>query len=156
MQSCLTMTRDEYEQRKQRLDEQLRAGIELLQAAHQRQVRALDVLWMTGGEEGVKIPLLAEAPAAAPLPVPPPAPPRARRGAGELFSEVLEALANVPEVFTRSHVCAQLGYEPDRGSLYRVLQELIAEGFLALQLRGQGRTPARYRKTDSGGGEAGL
>ena len=41
------MTHDEYVQRKQRLDEQLRGGIELLQAAHRQQVRALDLVWMT-------------------------------------------------------------------------------------------------------------
>lgn len=40
------MTREQYEQRKRRLEEQLRAGIQLLESAHQAQVRALDLVWM--------------------------------------------------------------------------------------------------------------
>ncbi|HKI04654.1 MAG TPA: hypothetical protein VKK31_21925 [Thermoanaerobaculia bacterium] len=141
------MTRDEFEQRKQRLDEQLRAGIELLTAAHGRQVQALNVIRMTD-DHGEEL-------AAAPLPLP--APSRApRRSAGGLYLEVLDALANVSVVFDRNHVCAQLGYEPDRGSLYRVLQELIDEGVIRLESRGGGRTPTRYRKKDPDGREAGL
>jgi hypothetical protein len=38
------MTRDDYEERRKRMDEELRAGIELLQAAHAAQVRALDLV----------------------------------------------------------------------------------------------------------------
>src|SRR5215203_577393 len=45
------MTRDEYERRKQRIEEQLRAGIELMESAHRAQMRALDLVWMVQAEE---------------------------------------------------------------------------------------------------------
>lgn len=38
------MTHNEYEQRKRRLDEQLRIGIEWLQTAHRQQVEALNLM----------------------------------------------------------------------------------------------------------------
>ena len=40
-----------------------------------------------------------------------------------------------------------LGYEPDRGSLYRILQELVQEGYLRVESTGTGQRPAIYRKT---------
>ena len=39
------MTRQEFEERRQRLDEELRTGIELLEASHRARVRALEHLW---------------------------------------------------------------------------------------------------------------
>ena len=45
------MSREQYEQRKRRLEEQLRAGIQLLESAYQAQVRALDLVWMLQEEE---------------------------------------------------------------------------------------------------------
>ena len=45
------MTREQYEQRKRRLEEQLRAGIQLLESAYLAQVRALDLVWMLQAEE---------------------------------------------------------------------------------------------------------
>jgi hypothetical protein len=151
------MTREEYEDRRRRLDEQLRAGFELLEAAHRQQVRALDLVWMTTAEEAVSIPRFpAEAssgpeaqPTAAPAQDPPSgSPPRpAPRSAWRLQGDVEAALANVPDVFDRNDLCRTLGYEPDRASLYRTIWELIGKGVLALEDRGSGRTPSRYRKT---------
>src|SRR5262245_48284656 len=151
------MTRDEYEDRRRRLDEQLRAGVELLEAAHRQQVRALELVWMATAEGAVTIPALpadssfpppVSQPAAAPAPAPPAPPPkRRRRYAFELQDEVRAALARVPDVFDRNQLCQALGYEPDRGSLYRVLWELIKDGALTLEERGGGRTPSRYKKT---------
>ena len=139
------MRRDEYEQRKQRLETQLREGIALLESAHRQQIRALELVWMTTAEEDLTP--LAE-PAAAWSEPAPPAPHRSRRrGPGELEEEVESALARVPEVFDRNDICQLLGYEPDRGSLYRVLQELVTEGSLAVQKNGSGKSPTRYRKT---------
>jgi hypothetical protein len=146
------MTRQEYEDRKRRLAEQLRAGVELLEAAHRQQVRALDLVWMTTAEEAVSFPPLpAEAspsrPAAAPPPAPP-SPPRKppRRSAGELHGEVQAAIAGLSDVFDRNDVCRALGYEPDRGSLFRILRELQFAGVLAIEHWGRGRTPTRYKK----------
>jgi hypothetical protein len=150
------MTHDEYERRKRRLDEDLRVGIELLETAHRHQVRALQLVLVASGVEAMETlpamravaPLLLSASA---LPVSPtqPAdsPQPARRGPWALFNDVVDALAAVPEVFDRNDICRVLGYEPDRGSLYRTFQELKREGVLAQEQRGTGKWPARYRKT---------
>src|SRR5258706_8355184 len=98
------MTRDEYEKRKQRLEEELRAGVELLETAPQYQLRALQLVWVAAGGEGAEIP---PAPAAKEsLPVAPallaslPTPPKpARRGPWELHTDVVDALEKVPEIF---------------------------------------------------------
>lgn len=141
------MTHDEYEQRKRRLEEELRAGVELLEAAHRHQLRALHLVWAAAGGEGVEIP-----PPAATAPAPPVAPPQPiRRGPWELLDDVRNALAEVPETFDRNDICRVLGYEPDRGSLYRTLLELENDGILSVQHRGEGRLPTRYRRTGSSG-----
>ena len=116
------------------MEEQLRTGIELLRAAHRRQVEALEVLWNGKGEKPVA------ARSVAPTPVP-------RQKTGELYSDVVGALAKVPDVFTRDDLLACLGYQPNRASLYRILQDLIADGVLATASPGGGRTPSSYRKT---------
>jgi len=142
------MTREQYEQRKQRLDEQLRSGIELLEAAHRQQVRALEMVWSMSAEEALpsRVPA-AEAASLRSVPgAPAPSRPR-RRDAGELEDEVEAALADLPEEFDRNDMCRALGYEPERGSLYRVLEALRMDGRIAIRSAGSGRTPTRYRKT---------
>jgi len=144
------MRRDEYEQRKQRLETQLREGIALLEAAHRQQVRALELVWMTTAEEDLAFsPELAAQPAAVRSGSPPaPAPSRPRRrGPGELEEEVEDALAVVPDSFDRNDICRVLGYEPNRGSLYRILQELVNAGRLTIQQTGSGRTTTQYKKS---------
>ena len=128
------MTREQYEQHKQRLDEQLQAGIRLLESAHQAQVRALDVVWMLQAEGTVAAPVVPSAPR--------------RPGIGELEQDLLEALPRLPERFTRGDVCEALGYEPDRGTLYRLLQELAQKGTVRIEFLGSGRRATVYRRTD--------
>lgn len=127
------MTRQEYEERRRRLDEELRAGRELLEASHRAQVRALDLHWA------------AVAGSAAPLPEPPPEK-RPRRPALELYDAVLERLAELPEVFSKDDLCRALGETPDRRALFRVMQDLIREGWLKREERGTGRIPSSYRR----------
>jgi hypothetical protein len=74
-----------------------------------------------------------------------------RRGLWELLDDVRNALAEIPETFDRNDICRVLGYEPDRGSLYRTLLELENDGILSVQHRGAGRMPTRYRRTGSSG-----
>ncbi|HET9226677.1 MAG TPA: hypothetical protein VFR31_08420 [Thermoanaerobaculia bacterium] len=84
------MTRDEYERRKQRIEEQLRAGIELMESAYRAQMRALDLAWMVQAEED------AEAPPPPPVPEPaspPPLPPR--RSAPEVDADVRSAMSRI-------------------------------------------------------------
>lgn len=157
------MTRDEYEQHMQRLAEELRAGVELLEMAHRNQVRALKLVWATTGGEGVEIPppVVAATVRSVPSPavpvqaaVPAPVPQPGRRGPWALFNDVQAALAEAPDVFDRNDICRLLGYEPDRGSLYRTFQELIDNGALEIQQSGSGKWPTRYRKKGLSGATA--
>jgi len=149
------MTRDEYEKRHRRLSEELRAGVELLEAAYRSQVRALQLVWAAAGGD-VEIPAAVvaappggTAPAAPALLAPAAAPaPPARRGAWDLYDDVRDALDKAPEVFDRKDICRILGYEPNRGSLYRTLQELVQDGDCVVEERGAGKVPTRYRKTE--------
>lgn len=139
------MTRDEYDARKRRLEEELRSGMELLQAAFQTQLRALEMVWMGSSGEPVSTP-----PPAVPTPAPPAALPAARpvrRRLGQIYADVEAALPDLPEVFDRNHVRQRIGYEPDRVALYRVLNELAADGRILLEERGGGQTPTKYRRT---------
>jgi hypothetical protein len=118
----------------------------MVDSAYQTQLRALDMVWRMMSGEGPTDPRPAPAPAASPPQASAPAPPaRRRRRAGELNEEVLAALAHLPELFAFSDVCRALGYNPDRGSLYRVLQDLKELGYIALHSRGTGSQPTRYR-----------
>jgi len=136
------MTRDEYERRKQRIEEQLRAGVELMESVYRAQIRALDLVWMVQAEEDAEVPPAPPAPA----PVPPADRPR-RRSAPEVDEDVHEAFSRLPETFTRRDVCEALGYEPDRGALYRSLQLLTRSGALRVETPGGGQRATIYRKT---------
>lgn len=156
------MTRDEYEERKRRIEAQLREGVELLEAACRQQLRALDLVWMTTAEGDVAFPSMPLEPlgslsgpaqsSSPPVAIPslpeakPPSNRPARRAAWQLLKDVENALAEAPEVFDRNDICDALGYEPDRGSLYRIFQQLVREGVLGLEDRGLGKQPSRYRK----------
>lgn len=138
------MTRSEYEARRRRLDEEMRAAIELVRSGHQAQMQALELLWRMSAE-------------GAPEPAPPPPPepeahPR-RRGAGALRAEVEEVLLQLPETFTKNDVEKLLKEPADRASLYRVLQELQKDGWIKAEDFGRGRNPARYRQLDFEDGE---
>ena len=148
------MTRNQYEEHKRRLEEQLRAGIQLLETAHQAQVRALDLVWMLQVEAGRELEaLVSPEPSAAPSPTkqetpPPPSQPR-RRTIAELERDVRAALPHLPETFTRRGICAALGYEPDRSSLYRILRELVRQESIRVESVGAGQIPSVYRKADA-------
>ncbi len=141
------MTHNQYEQHKQRLEEQLRAGIQLLETAYKAQIRALELVWMLQAEIGGGLgSLVSPKPAAKQEAAPPPSKPR-RRTIADLEVDVRAALPRLPETFTRRDVCSALGYEPDRGSLYRILQELVQKGSAGVESVGEGQKPTVYRKT---------
>ncbi len=143
------MTQHEYETRKRQLDEQLRAGIELLEAAHRQQRRALDLVWMTTAEgeagPGGAVPAAPAAALGLEREVPPVPAKRVRRQPGQLQAEVEAALERLPERFSRNDLLAVLPWEPERSSLFRVLQEMADAGRLQVEVRGEGRAPTRYR-----------
>lgn len=134
------MTDPEYEQLKKHLEEQRRIGLELVERAYEAQMRALEAVRALQGGAG---------PVALPMPVPPPAPeqPR-RRTAPEVWRDVCQIFPSLPERFTRRDVCDALGYEPDRGALYKALEGLAAQGDFAVETKGHGQKPTVYRKTD--------
>ncbi|HSU83901.1 MAG TPA: hypothetical protein VLR69_15890 [Thermoanaerobaculia bacterium] len=136
------MTREDYETQKRRLAEQHRSLVEMVDAAYQTQLRALDLVWrMMSGEGTPELLAPPATPAAAPAP-----PSRRRLRAGELKHDIAEVFYRLPDPFVFSDVYQAIGYEPDRGSLHRALQSLIDEGHVALHKRGTGTQPTRYRK----------
>ncbi len=142
------MKRNEYEQRKRILDEQLRMALDLVHAGHRAQLQMLELLWRTSEGEA-ETAQTAEPPQAPPLPEPqetaPPLP-KQRRAAGELYDGVLETLPQLPEDFTKHDVLRCLGDSPDRASLFRVLDTLEREGAIEVKSRGSGKIPTTYRK----------
>jgi hypothetical protein len=142
------MTQAEYEQSKQRLEEQRRAGVELVERAHEAQMRALELVWMLQGGTGSAALQSGVVAAAPPSPAPPLPPEQPRRQRGpEVEDDVYAKFWELPEVFTRRDVCRVLGYEPDRAVLHRILKKLLGDGFTSLEFKGDGQRPAKYRKT---------
>jgi len=134
------MTDPEYEQLKKHLEAQLRIGRELVERAYEAQMRALEtVRALQDGAGSVALP----APASPPSPEQP-----RRRTAPEVWDDVCEIFPSLPERFTRRDVCEALGYEPDRGALYKTLQGLAAQGDFAIEAKGKGQKGTVYRKTD--------
>ena len=152
------MTHEQYEEQKRRLAEQHRSLVEMVDSAYQAQLRALDMVWRMMSGEGSAEPRPAPAPPVAPPPQPvAPAPPaRRRRQPGELYEEVVATLPRLPARFAFSDICQLLGYTPDRGSLYRVLQELKDLGSIAIHSRGTGTQPTRYRQLVARNEESGA
>jgi hypothetical protein len=136
------MTSNEFEERKRQLEEHHRTGIELLEAAHRRQIRALEIVYLTAASEEAQIPP-PEAPSTATAVTPPAF---SRRGPGELREEIRAALSRIPQVFDRHDICRALGQEPDRSSLFRALRELVQEGVLAVEEVGRGKVAGTYRQ----------
>ena len=141
------MADDEIAARRRALDEQLRAGIETLQAAHRVQVQALEVLRIGAPGGALPVPSTGSPP---PLPAEPVSAPASvtvgRRQPGELREKVLAIFEALPQEFTKNDVVRLLELIPDRSSLFRTLDDLVAEGFFQVRSLGVGRSPTIYRK----------
>jgi hypothetical protein len=150
------MTHDEYEERKRRIEEQHRLGIELLEAGRRLQQRTLELLWLSGAEDAALRSVsagISPAPGGSSSPNPSAAaaaaaPPKSkRRPSYQVYTDVVASLASVPEEFTRDEILAVLEYVPDRAVLHRVLTRLVdEERSLIVVERGSGRLPTLYRK----------
>ena len=144
------MNQAEYQRIRRQLDEELRAGIEMLQAGHRAKVAALDDRWQELEPEPAGSPAAPEprsepglsAASTAPVAVPDE---RERLGAGELLADVEAALDAVGDEFLKSDLCRALGYEPHRSSLHRALRELQEDGVITIHHQGLGRRPSLYR-----------
>lgn len=159
------MTPEEFEQRRRRLEEQLREGIESLLTGFHHQLRALEAAWMAAEASSPRTEPRAarqqeasavaspstpavEAPDATP-PMEQSRPPRL--APGQLRGDVEAALALVPKTFNRRHLIQALGYEPERSTLHRVLMSLIREGVLVRESKGAGKIASEYEKTGTAG-----
>jgi len=154
------MNQADYERRKQYIEQELEATIELVRAGARAQLRALDMVWMTSPENSAPVPVFLDPPSAprpAPLllapveaaPAAPAAPVRKRRPAAELYYEVCDALEKVPEVFDRTDLLALLETRPERSSLYRVLEDIRRQGRIEVVEKGRGIHPDTYRRKSS-------
>ncbi len=167
------MNRAEYQRLRRQLDEELWAGIEMIQAAYRAKVEALDALWeeplseeVPASEPELTAPPLPELaapsppePTAPPLPEPaaPAAEPKsARRRDGEVQADLEDALEQVGDVFHKSDLCRALGYEPPRTSLYRALSQLERDGIIKLESPGIGRRGGLYRKVQDKAGQTAV
>jgi len=130
------MTESEYVQKKQELEAQLRLSIRFLQQGYEAQLSALELEW-AGAK---KTPAPVAAPEAAPVRQ------RAPQPLGGLLEHVRQAVAQLPVEFTKADIMRVLGYTPERSSLHRALDDLMAEREVRLHDRGSGRTPNVYRK----------
>ncbi len=138
------MTEEEYQQHKRRLEEQLRQGVELLQAAFRG---ALELVWMATAEKDAVLPRSASGSAKPSSSSPPPAAPaRPRQKPGQLLKEVDAVLDQLPEVFDRDDLVKALGYEPDRSALHRVMTWLRRQEIITLESSNVGKIPARWEK----------
>jgi len=141
------MTREEYERRKRRIEEETRTAVELVEAGGRVQLRALELVWMTSGEDSLDAPFLPPPAGAPDVPETVPARPAPRRSVAEIEQDVRAALAQCPETFERRDIIDALGYEPDRSTLYRVLRDLSREGTLTVSTPGAGQRGTRYQRS---------
>lgn len=137
------MTEEEYQQRKRRLEEQLRQGAELLQAAFRE---ALELVWLATADRDAVVPRTASGPVKTSPSPQPAAPARPRLKPGQLWKEVDAILDRLPEVFDRDDLVKALGYEPDRSALYRVMSGLRRQEIITLEASNVGKIPARWKK----------
>jgi hypothetical protein len=143
------MTHNEYEQAKSRLEEFRRAGLDLVEAAYQAQLRALEMVRSLLAGVAVDTSLLTTAPPTSPATVAAPAPSspsRRRQRAGDVAEDFRGIYGQLPEAFGRNDIHALLGYEPDRGALYRILAALSTKKVILIETFSVGRRPAAYRK----------
>jgi len=141
------MTREEYERRKRRIEEETRTAVELVEASGRVQLRALELVWLTSGEDSLDAPFLLLPSGARDAAEAVPVRPAPRRSVAEIEEDVRTALARCPETFERRDIIEALGYEPDRSTLYRVLRDLAREGTLTVSILGAGQRGTRYRRS---------
>lgn len=129
------MTREQYEERRRALEEQLRADIALVHAAHEVRVRSLESLRQAGKEGDQE-----------PAPASPNAARNPSRPRGSVLDDLEAALPRLPDIFDKRDVVGALGYKPSRPTLFRALQQLQQKREIAIQDYSAGGNLTRYRK----------
>jgi hypothetical protein len=152
----------DYERFRKRLEEQLRADVELLYAGYRAKLRAYEMVARLRGEiDGEVWPPLELARSLPPAPPPAvpaqlpagpaavreaSAPPRRRGRAFELFNTLFDLLETLPADFDKSDLVRALGHEPRRTTLHNTLELLVEEGLIEVAQYGIGKRRTRYRK----------
>jgi hypothetical protein len=147
----------EYEQRRRALERQLEADIELIRAAHETRLRALERLWLDLSEEDQPSPAGPGDAAGEEITVATPEVPigsqtgtqeplEARKGYGEVSLDIEAVFDSLPEVFDRPELARALGYRPVRTTFYRAIDALMSEGRIKVESQSSGRHRTRYRK----------
>lgn len=124
----------ELEQRRRALEKQLEEDLELVRAAHEVKLRALERLAEPTPEES------------RPASPPPPASSAQVTTPGSVRRDLEAALDTLPPVFDRADIYRALGYEPPRTTLGRALDELMAGKKIKLDRLSGGGYRTRYRK----------
>lgn len=161
------MTRSEYEQRRRALEAQLAADVELVRAAHETRLRALERLWIASSEETAAL-VAEDSPSprgeeVSPEPVPigtrtgtqtgtgTQAPSEeedgeVRKGYGEVAADLEAALESLPELFDKAALVREIGYQPIRSTLHRAIDKLLLQKKIKVDQASSGRTRTIYRK----------
>lgn len=166
----------EYERRRRAIEEQLQADLELVRAAYQAKLRALEMMWLHSAESDGEAPR-NEAPAGAETPsetvpqgtvssetvpgetvpsetVPSETVPSETRADGpvrvsrrrDVLGDVEAVLPDLPELFEKRDLVQALGYEPSRSTLFRALDTLREQGKIEIALYSDGGTRTQYQK----------
>ncbi|MEA2559185.1 MAG: hypothetical protein QOH06_689 [Acidobacteriota bacterium] len=140
------MTREEYEKRLRALEEQHRADIALLNAAHETRLRSLARLWQDAAEWGQDgaAPGAASATAPANTATGPASKPALARFT--VLNDLEEVFPGLPDVFDRRDVVRALGYTPARATLTRAFAMLQEDGLITTDTQSMGGNANRYRK----------
>jgi hypothetical protein len=149
------MEPDHFEALRARLEEQLRADVELLHEAHRVKLRAFETVWRVQADlaqmppspgPGERRPVLSLPAAAADKAPAATAQVRKRTEGWSVFFALQEKMDEIPEVFDKNDVARVLGFTPKRATLFRALDELRQEGWIKDERLSEGRHPARFRK----------
>jgi hypothetical protein len=141
------MTKAEYEQKLQELETRHRVSIQFLQQGYEAQLRTLKSEWAQGAEGAPEPEARRRAETSAPAAEAAPAgqPPWAYLPGG-LLERVRQAVAQLPLEFKKEDIIRLLGFTPERSSLHRAMDALLAERKIRIHIRGAGRVPNVYRK----------
>jgi hypothetical protein len=141
---------DEYQERRRVLEEQLQTDLELIRSAHRAKLQSLELLWLSSAQrdaagstppEPQRVPESQEQnETQAPVET------QRTRRTGSAEYDVEDVLPVLPELFDKGDIIRALGWEPHRATLQRALDRLRAGKQIAIEIRGEGRRPTRYRK----------
>lgn len=141
------MEPDQFEALRARLEEQLRADVELLHEAHRVKLRAFETVWRAQADLAQMPPSPGPGERRPVISLPAATAPAGKRTEGwSVLYALQEKMDEIPEVFDKNDIARVLGFTPKRATLFRALDELRQEGWIKDESRSEGRQPARFRK----------